>query len=328
LVYKCFVLRKPKELNTKLQKERMRYELNFEAEPFEAYSATEYAPLHGSLNLTSEWDELAEGLSDLEEEEEFRLYTLPSQVRDAFNMGPLAWPLAVRRAIDAGIVNLSDLTNMVFFMHHPERISGGKGTALNPREPQFEKLRKEWVAWRTLIEPLLKHPPKPTPQPKPWFTTGTPIWIKLPEWYPEEARKWAALRSDKVEVKRFKGHDRYYGDVIVWKKGNKVDGYQEAPVDLRYYLEHTNNERVAKLIQAIYRQWNTDMSYYVEHKKINPEAANIRLRREGAEILKLTVKLVTLLGGGPKLSNPKQALDLIQPIGKFLQWVVKRSGKP
>jgi hypothetical protein len=130
----------------------MRYKLNFEAEPFEAYSATDSEP----PRLTSAWDEWGEGLADREEEEEFRLNRLPRPVQDAFTMGPRAWPLAVRRAIDAGLVNLSDLTNIVFFMHHPERMSGGEGMALNPREPQFETLRKEWVAWRTLTAPMLK----------------------------------------------------------------------------------------------------------------------------------------------------------------------------
>jgi hypothetical protein len=140
----------------------MRYDLNFEAESFEAYSATEAEP----LRLPSEWDEWGESLADLEleEEEEFRLNRLPPQVQEAFRMGTLAWPLAVRRAIDAGIMNLSDLTNIVFFMHHPERMSGGQGTALNPREPQFETLRKEWVAWRTLTAPMLKSPPKAQPR--------------------------------------------------------------------------------------------------------------------------------------------------------------------
>ena len=141
----------------------MKNALNFEAEPFEAYAQTADEEAHDSFNLTHEWDEFAEGLSDPEGEEEFRVNSLPPNVQGAFKMGPMAWPLAVRRAIDAGMVSLSDLTDMVFFMHHPERIYGGKGTALKPAEPQFEKLRKEWLAWRTLIEPMLKYPPKAQP---------------------------------------------------------------------------------------------------------------------------------------------------------------------
>jgi hypothetical protein len=141
----------------------MKNDLSFEAEPFEAYAQTAYEEPHDSFNLTHEWDEFAEGLSEPEGEEEFRVNSLPPNVQGAFKMGPMAWPLAVRRAIDAGMVSLSDLTDMVFFMHHPERIYGGKGAALKPGEPQFEKLRKEWLAWRTLIEPMLKYPPKAQP---------------------------------------------------------------------------------------------------------------------------------------------------------------------
>jgi len=106
--------------------------------------------------------ELDEFLYDPElEEEEFRVANLPFKVRDAFSKGPLAWPLAVHRAIEAGRSNLEDLTDMVFFMHHPERILSGTGRALDAQEPQFEKLRKEWKAWRTLVRPLVEKSGKP-----------------------------------------------------------------------------------------------------------------------------------------------------------------------
>src|SRR3989304_8836688 len=63
------------------------YESDFEAEPFEAYPEFE------------ESDELLEE----HEEEEFRVSDLPNKVREAFGMGPLACPLVVQRAIEAGI---------------------------------------------------------------------------------------------------------------------------------------------------------------------------------------------------------------------------------
>lgn len=95
-------------------------------------------------------------------EDEFRLAALPRGVRDAFAIGVLAWPLAVQRAIAAGRRNLDDLTNIVFFMHHPERVVGGVGRAIDPGEPQFAVLSREWKAFRTLVQPLVR-PSAPAP---------------------------------------------------------------------------------------------------------------------------------------------------------------------
>lgn len=94
-------------------------------------------------------------------EDELRLATLPRTVRDAFHIGALAWPLAVQRAIQSGMSNLDDLTDIVFFMHHPERVVAGVGQPLQAGDPQFARLSGEWKAFRTLIAPMLKRLPAP-----------------------------------------------------------------------------------------------------------------------------------------------------------------------
>lgn len=142
-----------------------------------------------------EFDDLFLG-SELDEE--FKAGDLPSKVREAFNMGALAWPLAVQRAIQAGIRDSEDLADMVFFMHHPER----KGRALDPGEPDFKILSKEWKAWRTLIIPLLENPPLPS---------GTKIkdsFILEAVESPGGGRikdKSEPPKSDRVKVKGYKG---------------------------------------------------------------------------------------------------------------------------
>lgn len=93
----------------------------------------------------------------LDLEDEFRLASLPSGVREVFATA-VFWPLAVQRAIAAGQRNLDQLTNIAFFMHHPERIVGGIGRALDPGEPQFAKLSAEWKGFRTLVAPMMKRP--------------------------------------------------------------------------------------------------------------------------------------------------------------------------
>lgn len=106
----------------------------------------------------------------LEWESEFRLSSLPGPVREAFNLGPLGWPLAVMRSIDAGRTNLDDLADMVFFMHHPERLKAGVGGALSQSDPDFAKLANEWKGWQTLIKPILQKQAPPRPKVSPGVT--------------------------------------------------------------------------------------------------------------------------------------------------------------
>lgn len=87
-------------------------------------------------------------------EEEFRIAALPSGVREVFAT-PHGWFLAVRRAIAAGWREVNQLTNIVFFMHHPERVIGGVGLALDPSEPRFAALSGEWKVYRTLVQQQL-----------------------------------------------------------------------------------------------------------------------------------------------------------------------------
>lgn len=122
------------------------------------------APASGELEAFGEF----EG----EFEDEFRPASLPAPVREAYRMGAIAWPLAVQRAVTAGQSKLDDLTNLVFFMHHPERVLGGVGQPISAGEADFDKLRTEWIAFRTLVAPMLKYVPKPKPAPGTVPATG------------------------------------------------------------------------------------------------------------------------------------------------------------
>ncbi|MQM29754.1 MAG: hypothetical protein CRU78_04065 [Candidatus Accumulibacter phosphatis] len=114
---------------------------------------------------------------EFELEDEFRVASWPAGVREAFRMGPLAWSLGVQRAIQAGVSSLDDLTNLVFFMHHPERVLAGKGRALRHGEAGYDRLVKEWKAFRTLVAPLLKYPPKSKLPPTPAPATTEPVVV-------------------------------------------------------------------------------------------------------------------------------------------------------
>ncbi len=90
---------------------------------------------------------LEEFVAQVAEEHSERVFlpsSLPPSVQSAFKMGALAWPLALQRAIDAGITNSGKLANILFFMHHPER----KGRSISKSEINFQELVDEWKAWR------------------------------------------------------------------------------------------------------------------------------------------------------------------------------------
>lgn len=94
----------------------------------------------------------------------FRLAEFPTDTRTTFRQGAILWPLAVTQAIDGGVKNVDDLTNLVFFMHHPERMTGDTGRSLDPKETDFKRLASEWTGFRTMIGPIVKSPSRgPSP---------------------------------------------------------------------------------------------------------------------------------------------------------------------
>lgn len=74
---------------------------------------------------------------------------LPAKVHEAFKLGPGAWPLVVERAIEATITDVDKIANMVFYMHHPERLG-------RPLASDETKLINEWKAFRTLVKPRVE----------------------------------------------------------------------------------------------------------------------------------------------------------------------------
>jgi phosphatidylserine/phosphatidylglycerophosphate/cardiolipin synthase-like enzyme len=92
----------------------------------------------------------------------FRLDGLPTTVRQAFKKGAAAWREAVQDAIDAAIVDPQALADLMFFMHHPERMTAGVGKRIEEKEPAFVKLRAEWILYLTIVTRILKPSTKST----------------------------------------------------------------------------------------------------------------------------------------------------------------------
>jgi hypothetical protein len=85
----------------------------------------------------------------------FDLSQFPQETQEWFHKEPVFWPSAVSAAVAGGVKDRNDLANIVFFMHHKERMSGNRGKALQAGEPRFEELAEEWKAFRTMVTPMV-----------------------------------------------------------------------------------------------------------------------------------------------------------------------------
>lgn len=92
----------------------------------------------------------------------FNVASLPATVKQTFKKGDGAWREAVQEAIDAGIVDPQRLADLMFFMQHPERMTAGVGKVIEEKEPEFVKLRAEWILDSTIVMRILKPSIKPT----------------------------------------------------------------------------------------------------------------------------------------------------------------------
>jgi hypothetical protein len=59
---------------------------------------------------------------------------------------PILWPIVVQQAVREGVKNASDLADIIFHMHHHDRINSPIGAGET-------KLIEEWKAWRKFVEP-------------------------------------------------------------------------------------------------------------------------------------------------------------------------------
>lgn len=86
----------------------------------------------------------------------FNLADYPPKARRAFRKAPAHWSAAVTHAVEGGVKDINDLTDLVFYMHHRERITGGIGAPLEPSETNFKKLIAEWKDFKKMVEPVVK----------------------------------------------------------------------------------------------------------------------------------------------------------------------------
>ena len=84
----------------------------------------------------------------------FNLSDFSPNVREAFRDSAAFWPITVDAAIKSGVRDPDKLADLVYYMHHPERMNGNKGRALDASEPNFDALVEEWQAFRSIVLPM------------------------------------------------------------------------------------------------------------------------------------------------------------------------------
>lgn len=68
---------------------------------------------------------------------EFRVGRLPARVQIAFAKVGAPWRIAVDDAIAGGVEDPGALADLMFFLHHRERVAGGVGRSIDPKEDGF-----------------------------------------------------------------------------------------------------------------------------------------------------------------------------------------------
>ncbi|HSS02727.1 MAG TPA: hypothetical protein VLM79_36955, partial [Kofleriaceae bacterium] len=60
------------------------------------------------------------------------------------------WRTVVDEAIEGGVQEPSALADLMFFLHHRDRVVGGVGRGIDPKEDGFYHLRAEWNHYRAM----------------------------------------------------------------------------------------------------------------------------------------------------------------------------------
>lgn len=86
----------------------------------------------------------------------FNLNTYPYDAVHFFFMDQSSWPEAVLSALAGGVEDVDKLTDLAFYMHHPELMDGDMGRSLTSGMRHFDDLVEQWNDLKTEIEPLLR----------------------------------------------------------------------------------------------------------------------------------------------------------------------------
>lgn len=237
----------------------------------------------------------------------FRLADYPADARAFFKDAPILWPAAVSAAIEGEVTDLEDLTDLVFYMHHKERMRGQTGRPLDPGEPQFDQLAAEWQGFQTMLRPMVKAAVSDT------STTRGSSWKLTPaerrgcrEAGGEDFLDWALTEPEElVETAEFEPaadlQDRFT-TLFAWKSATPSRTCLPDPKrrlqfvlmlrdDADFWRERTATRREARIKRSAQATAIRAYRHHVIERKLCPKAAR------QAEI-ELGKQLILQMAGG------------------------------
>jgi len=246
---------------------------------------------------------------------------LPAPALKAFNKHfktPILWPIVVQEAVRCGVKDVNTLTDIVFYMHHWDRI-------YSPIKPGETKLINEWKGFRTLVQSGVPGWSKPSSKPaaaSDWVMDDTEAWTIQKEWGKEVA-EWAKVPPVGTEAKEFKPHGTKTADykiVMAWKTADARKSCAANPKkrlqmvallkdDWSYWYKRTGGSRVGtEALQTAAKTAIMDYREYVINRKICPPGAYNKLVAVNKDVTyELFIAMFRLLSpqgarpGGPSL---------------------------
>jgi len=250
----------------------------------------------------------------------------------------------LRAAIESGETNPNDLTDLVFFKAHPERVSGLDVELISRRERDKDELSDEWEAYRTtVVAPALAAGPRPhTPSTSP------------PQWEIDPVLAWTAKKmggrkllawvktppTEAVEAAEFKptrAQRRTYASIIAWKSHDPRAAciFSTARVQFIYLLrddeafwhDRSPSERHAIIAQTAQGASNRAYRSHVVDKGMCPEAARLHeLDIQKSLLLSMASGLVQMVPTPGIKGTPTPLGDSVKSTGDFLSAVLSLFG--
>lgn len=238
----------------------------------------------------------------------FDLSKFSAEVRAAFREAPAFWPITVDAAIKSGVRDPDKLADLIFFMHHPERMTGNKGRALKTSEANFDALVEEWQAFRSIVMPiLLPKVPEVSAGAKDWDLNGAQRhslhglggkalveWAALPPSAPAETMAFASQKPDIKRILAWKSQDPK--SLCLASPQKRIQLFLMPPDSLDYWKKRMPDGNMAEIKSTAIRGSNRAYRKHIIENKLCPKAAfNLEVAESRSLILKMAAELFAMM---------------------------------
>lgn len=265
----------------------------------------------------------------------FDLSSYAQSVRDAFRAPAIFWPTCVGEAVESGESDPDRLADLVFFMHHPERISGTKGKSLDPDEHRFSALVEEWVQFRTAILPIVQPDSgetasaeneredverddwEPTDKERMWLKRlgGEALaeWAEIPPMARAETLAFPSPRKDLKGV--FAWKSRRPSETCLANPKQRLQLYLAPPESEAYWRRKHPEGNAAAIVAATNKSMNRAYRQHIIRDKMCPKGA---LAKETETKRELILEMVEGLYGVMPVLGPT-GTETVKSLNKLVE---------